>query len=307
MSLLINQTFDPGYVYVQEGGVEETTELLKQPFDKVFFTGSTRVGKIVYEACARNLTPVTLELGGKSPAFVFPDADLDITARRLVWGKFLNGGQTCIAPDYLLVHESIREQLLSKMVEYIQSFFGSNPMENSALPRIINQQNFDRLTELIDPKKVYYGGKSIKNELFIEPTILTGVTFEDAIMQDEIFGSLFPVISFSQIDDIIQQVKKLDKPLALYIFTKSKSIQRTILEQISFGGGCINDVVMHIANGYLPFGGVGSSGTGNYHEEAGFKAFSHYKSVLKKGYRFEPPFKYPPYTSDKLKWIKRFI
>jgi len=307
MAQLINQSFDKEYLFVMEGGVEETTELLKQPFDKVFFTGSTKVGKIVYEACARNLVPVTLELGGKSPAFVFPDTDIDVTARRLVWAKFLNGGQTCIAPDYLLVHEEVKERLLSKMVHYIQSYYGENPIQSSALPRIINQRNFNRLVELIDPKKVFYGGHSNLEELFIEPTILTDITFDDLVMQDEIFGPLLPVITFNQPDEIIQQVKKLEKPLALYVFTRSKPIQQTILNQISFGGGCINDAIMHIANGYLPFGGVGGSGTGNYHEESGFRAFSHYKSILKKGFWFEPLFKYPPYTQKKLTWVKRFI
>lgn len=307
MADTFNNAFSPQVLYVQEGGVAETTALLEQRFDKIFFTGSTPVGKIVYQAAAKNLVPVTLELGGKSPAFILPDANLDVSARRLVWGKFLNAGQTCVAPDYLLVHEEIKDKLLEKMKAYILQFYGENPLESQSYVRIINDKNFDRLTGLIDMEKIYYGGESNKKELFIAPTIVHNATFDDVVMQDEIFGPILPVITFTDLQDVVKQVKQREKPLALYVFSHSEKHINYILSSISFGGGCINDTVMHLANSYLPFGGVGNSGMGNYHRKFGFDCFSHQKSILKKGYNFEPHIKYPPYTFDKLKWVKRVM
>ena len=307
MADVFNNAFSPQILFVQEGGVDKTTQLVQQKFDKIFITGSTKVGGIVYQAAAKQLTPVTLELGGKSPAFVFPDADLDVSARRLVWGKFLNAGQTCVAPDYIMVHADVKEKLLEKMKAYIQQFFGDNPFESQSYIRIINERNFDRLAGLIDKEKIYYGGTTDKKELFIEPTLLHKVSFDDAVMQEEIFGPLLPVIEFTALKDAVKSVRALDKPLALYIFSKSDSHIDYVMANISFGGGCINDTVMHLANSYLPFGGVGNSGIGAYHRKFGFECFSHQKSILKKGYSFEPLFKYPPYTFDKLKWIKRVM
>jgi len=307
MAQILNNSFDSEYLYVQEGGVVETTELLEQKFDKIFFTGSTPVGKLVYQAAAKQLTPVTLELGGKSPAFVFPDTNLDVTARRLVWGKFLNAGQTCVAPDYLMVHKSVEEALLLKMKEYILQFFGLDASQSESYVRIINARNFDRLVTLINAEKIYCGGKTNRESLFIEPTILRNVNFEDVVMQDEIFGPILPVISFTDAEQAVAAVKKFEKPLALYVFTKNENNSDFVLNNLSFGGGCINDTVMHLANSYLPFGGVGHSGMGNYHGKFGFDCFSHKKSILKKGFSFEPLFKYPPYTSDKLNWIRRIM
>jgi aldehyde dehydrogenase (NAD+) len=307
MAQIINNTFDSEYLHVQEGGVAETTELLEQKFDKIFFTGSTPVGKLVYQAAAKQLTPVTLELGGKSPAFVFPDTNIDVTARRLVWGKFLNAGQTCVAPDYVLVHKNIEEALLKKMKEYILQFFGENASQSESYVRIINARNFDRLVSLIDSEKVYCGGKTERESLFIEPTILREVNFADEIMKDEIFGPILPVISFTDLELAVKEVKNMGKPLAMYVFTKNENNSDYLLNNLSFGGGCINDAVMHLANSHLPFGGVGNSGMGNYHGKFGFDCFSHQKSILKKGFSFEPLFKYPPYTSDKLNWIRRIM
>ncbi|HAM97770.1 MAG TPA: aldehyde dehydrogenase [Marinilabiliales bacterium] len=307
MAQVLNQVFDPKVLSVQEGGVAETTQLLEQRFDKIFFTGSSPVGKIVYQAAAKNLTPVTLELGGKSPAFILPDTDIEVTARRLVWGKFLNAGQTCVAPDYLLVHEKIQEQLLDAMAKYLVKFFGSDAQKSGSYVRIINTRNFDRLTALIDNNKVAMGGKTDRDDLYIEPTVLRDVSFDDPVMQDEIFGPILPIIPFTSLPDAIEMVKDREKPLALYIFSKNEFDIDSIVHQLSFGGGCINDTIMHLANSYLPFGGVGNSGMGNYHGKFGFDGFSHQKSLLRKGFSFEPAIKYPPYSLEKLAWLKRVM
>ena len=300
---IINANFSPEYFIVIEGGVVETTELLKLKFDKIFFTGSTSTGKIVYEAAAKHLTPVTLELGGKSPAFITKDCNLKASVKRLVWGKFLNAGQTCIAPDYVLVDADIEEKFIAALKECIIK--SDYSLANNNYVQIINDKHFNRLVNLIDNKKVCFGGKYNSVERYIEPTILTSVSFEDEIMKEEIFGPLLPVISYTNIDEVIAAVKKKHKPLSCYVFTNDKAIKDKILSEISFGGGCINDSLMHIANDNLPFGGVGNSGTGSYHGEAGFKTFSHYKSILEKPFWFEPNFKYPPYSKRKLNLIKR--
>jgi len=305
MAELINNSFDPGVFRVIEGGVPETTALLKEKFDKIFFTGSVPVGNIVYQAAAKNLTPVTLELGGKSPAFVFADTNLDVTAKRLVWGKFLNAGQTCIAPDYVLVENKIKEKFLNAIKTQIDEFRYS--FENNNHIQIINERNFDRLVNLIDHTKIIYGGEHNRDERYISPTILNDLDFSHPVMDDEIFGPILPVIGFDDLEKVIAEVKNRPKPLACYVFTKSKQLRKKILYEISFGGGAINDTIMHISNPRLPFGGVGHSGTGSYHGEAGFRTFSHYKSVMYKPFRFEPNLKYPPYTEGKMKWLKRFL
>ncbi len=305
MASIINKNFPVAFLYVVEGGIPETTQLLEQKFDKIFFTGSTAVGKIIYKAAAKNLTPVTLELGGKSPALIMKDAHIKETAKRIVWAKFLNAGQTCIAPDYLLVEESIKDTLLEALTEQIKVNDYRFDQENYV--QIINAKNFDRLEKLIDNNKVYIGGESDAKSRYIAPTILSEVQFEDPIMQDEIFGPILPVISFNNLTKIIQKIKERPKPLSLYVFTKNKTIKNRILHEISFGGGAINDAVMHITNPYLAFGGVGDSGMGSYHGEAGFRDFSHYKSILEKPFGFEPNFKYPPYSKSKLTWIKRIM
>lgn len=304
MAQIINQNFDSAYLHVVEGGIEVTQELLSYRFDKLFFTGSTTVGKIVAKAAAEHLTPVTLELGGKSPCLVFADADLKLSAQRIVWGKFLNAGQTCIAPDYLLVEAAIYLPFLDELKKQITKIVGANPLESESYVRIINQNHVQRLKKLIDPQKLFTGGQVIEAENYIEPTILKDVTFADEIMKDEIFGPILPVIPFTDLDAVLEEIKKRPSPLAFYIFGKNSALQTQILHAVPFGGGCINDVVMHVGNPYLPFGGVGDSGMGSYHGEFGFKAFSHFKSILKKTFWFELPVKYAPYSKLKLRLIR---
>jgi aldehyde dehydrogenase (NAD+) len=302
---LVNNNFDPDLFHVFDGGVEETSRLLALNFDKIFFTGSVPVGRIVYEAAAKNLTPVTLELGGKSPVFVSADCNLKVTARRIVWGKFLNAGQTCIAPDYILVEKRIKADFLKAICAEIERSAFS--IENNNYVQIINKRNFDRIQSLYTAEDVYFGGKTDEEQRIIYPTILSEINFDHSIMQDEIFGPILPVIEYNDLDEVIRQVKSLPKPLALYIFSENKSIQNKILRAISFGGGAINDTIMHITNPSLPFGGVGTSGIGSYHGEAGFLAFSHEKSIFHKANWFEPPLKYSPHTPSRFKWIKRLM
>lgn len=305
MAKLINENFDPNFFKVIEGGVAETTDLLNQKFDKIFFTGSVPVGKIVYQAAAKKLIPVTLELGGKSPAIITANCDLKISVKRLIWAKYLNAGQTCIAPDYVVVHEKVKEEFLKlAKKEIAQSKF---LIEEDNYVQIINDKNLQRLIALIDKDKIYTGGEYDLENRIMEPTILTNITFEDKVMQDEIFGPILPVLEYNDLNKIIQEIKARPKPLSCYVFTSDKKIKRKILDEISFGGGAINDAVMHIANSNMGFGGVGESGIGSYHGEYGFRAFSHYKGILEKPTWIEPNFKYHPHTKSKLKWIKWLI
>ena len=302
MAKLVNENFDPAFFKVIEGGVPETTELLDQAFDKIFFTGSVPVGKIVYQAAARNLIPVTLELGGKSPAIIAPDCDLKMCAKRLIWAKYLNAGQTCIAPDYIYVHESIKDGFLTACKKEIEK--AKYSFENGNYVQIINTKNTSRLVELIDSEKIYYGGTYNIENRYIEPTILQNVNLSDKVMQEEIFGPILPVMTYKNLDDIIPIIKSKPKPLSCYVFTNDKKIKNKILTQISFGNGAINEAIMQISNSNLPFGGVGASGIGSYHGESGFKTFSHYKSILQKSNWFESSLKYAPHTPLKLKIIK---
>ena len=304
---IINENFDPAYLHVIEGGVEVTQELLSHPYGKICFTGSTGVGKIVAKAAAEHLTPVLLELGGKSPCFVFEDADLKLAAKRIAWGKYLNAGQTCIAPDYLLIHSSIYDKFLDELKQQIHQIVSNDALRSDSYTRIINARNVQRLKKLIDPEKVFLGGTVIESENYIEPTILKNVGWEDDVMQEEIFGPILPAMPFDDLDSAISKIKEGSKPLALYMFTKSESTQSKILNEISFGGGCVNDTIMHISNPHLPFGGVGASGMGNYHGEHGFKPFSHQKSILKKPFWFESSMKYAPYTDRKLTILRRIL
>ena len=304
---LINSSFDVNHLTVIEGGVETTTELLKQEFDKIFFTGSTNIGKIIYKAAAENLTPVTLELGGKSPTFILKDCDIKLTAKRIVWAKFLNAGQTCIAPDYLLVEKEIKEQLLAALKTEIELAYPLGNIINENYVQIINDAHFQRLTNLIPTDKIYLGGEYNIEERVIHPTILHNINFKDLIMKEEIFGPLLPVISFDNLDDVISKVKKKEKPLALYIYSKNKKIINKILNEISFGGGAINESLVHLSNPNLPFGGVGASGIGSYHSKAGFDTFTHYKSILHKSFLFEPSIKYLPFTKLKRRILKMLL
>lgn len=303
---IIAGTFEPDHVCVAEGGPEIAMALLAKPFDLIFFTGSARVGQLVMQAAARHLTPVILELGGKSPAIVDADADLTVAARRIVWGKFFNAGQTCVAPDYLLVHTEVKQALLGKMVAQIEAFYGSAPKGSPDFGRIINAANFDRLASYLADGKIVVGGEKDRSERYLAPTILDDVSWQAPVMQHEIFGPILPVMSFTAADEIIELVERHATPLALYYFSRDKSKQQKIMAATSFGGGCINDVIVHLSEHQLPFGGVGTSGQGRYHGRAGFEAFSHRKSVLQRGSWLDLPLRYPPYAG-KLKWLKKLF
>ena len=305
MAKLINENFDAKFLYVVEGGVEETTAILKLRFDKIFFTGSPRVGKIVYKAAAEHLTPVTLELGGKSPAFVTEKADLQIAAKRIVWGKFINAGQTCVAPDYLYVAENIKEKFLKVLIEEIKKRNYTDNVDHYC--KIINERNFDRLEKMIDREKVVFGGETNREKRYISPTVLDHVTWEDAVMQEEIFGPILPILTYKNLETAMQTVVEGEKPLSAYLFSNDAKEQELFTEKLSFGGGCINDTLMHLSNDRLPFGGVGNSGIGHYHGKFGFIAFSHQKAILKKSNYLEPELKYPPYSDAKLNILKKLL
>ena len=298
---LLRENFDPRFLAVVEGGVPETTAVLAEKFDVIFFTGSVPVGKIVYQAAAKHLTPVILELGGKSPTIIEPDAKLDIAIRRLVWAKFLNAGQTCIAPDYLCVHRSIEKDVLNRLASELAAV--KYDVSRGNYSQIVNRRNTERVLKLIDPSKVLLGGEHDLEARTIAPTVMRA-TWDDPVMQEEIFGPLLPVIAYHNLDDVIALIKARPKPLALYLFTEDERVKNKVLAEVSFGGGCINDAVMHISNGNLPFGGVGDSGIGNYHGEAGFRAFSHFKSVLDRPAVSDPDVKYSPHTEEKLALLK---
>lgn len=298
--------FSNDYIAVVQGGRDENEKLLDEKFDYIFFTGSPKVGKIVMEKASKNLTPVTLELGGKSPCIVDSTADIDLSARRIVWGKLLNSGQTCIAPDYILAHSDIKEDLVSSIKKYIREFFGESPEKNPEYPKIINKKHFERLCNLIEKN-----GKSDLVAIDIEerkiaPLIIENAEWNSPVMSEEIFGPIIPIIEFSDLDTIIEEINSRPKPLALYIFTKSKSAEEKVLSRVSFGGGCINDTIMHIANNNLQFGGVGNSGMGAYHGKKSFETFSHTKSVVKKGLWLDVKLRYAPYEG-KLKMIKKLL
>jgi len=305
MAQLINENFDPAFFMVVEGGISETTELLAQRFDKIFFTGSVPVGKIVYQAAAKHLTPVTLELGGKSPAIIIEGCNLEVTVKRLIWAKFLNAGQTCIAPDYVLVPQALEQRFLELAKKEIEKENFS--IQNGNYVQIINKKNVNRLANLLDREKVYFGGNYDEQTRIFEPTIMHHVNFNDQVMQEEIFGPILPVITYESLDAAIAKIKEREKPLSCYIFTSSNTLKNKLLSEISFGGGAINEAVMHITNSNLPFGGVGESGIGAYHGENGFKTFSHYKSILEKLTWIEPNLKYFPHSKLKLWWIKLLL
>lgn len=305
MARIIAENFPQEYITVVEGSISETTALLEQKFDKIFFTGSVPVGHIVYQAAAKQLIPVTLELGGKSPAFITESCNMKMSVKRLVWAKFLNAGQTCIAPDYVLVHQSVKQTFLDALsAEIHQSDFR---IENGNYVQIINHRNGERLSALLDQSTIYLGGTYNRETRYFEPTVLTDSTFEDRVMQEEIFGPILPVITYNDLSEAIQQVKERPKPLSCYIFTSDLRIKQRILQEVSFGGGAVNDAIMHVSNSHLPFGGVGESGIGSYHGIAGFNAFSHYKSILDKPTWFELNLKYSPHSLKKLNFIKKVL
>lgn len=291
---LVSHYFPSHYFAVIEGDQTTTQQLLNEQFDYIFFTGSTHVGKIIMEKASQFLTPVTLELGGKSPAIVDQDAHLQLAAKRMIWGKFTNAGQTCVAPDYVYVHEKIKKKFIKQLIKYIRSFYGKQPLENQDFVRMITEKHFNRLTGLLKNRKhIIHGGHYNQAQLKIEPTLLDDVTWDDPVMQEEIFGPILPILTFSNMGDVISAIQSKDKPLAVYYFGENKKNEQRVLEQLSFGGGCINDTLYHLANPHLPFGGVGASGLGHYHGAYSFETFTHKKSILKQTTRFDLPFRYP--------------
>lgn len=302
LKTIVAEVFPEEYVAVVEGGVDVSQQLLDLRFDHIFFTGSVPVGKIVMVAAAKHLTPVTLELGGKSPAIVDASAHIDLAAKRIVWGKFLNAGQTCIAPDYVLVDVSVKPLLIERMKKYIEQLYG----DHERYSRIVTTRHMERLVRFLTNGMIVHGGNYDIEQRWMEPTLLDGVTWDDDVMQEEIFGPLLPILTFETIDEAIHMINSYEKPLALYLFTEDRDVQQQVLHQVSFGGGCINDTIMHIASPHLPFGGVGQSGIGSYHGKASFDAFTHYKSVLKQTTKFDIPLRYPNFPHA-LKWVRKLL
>ena len=281
VSRIIKDGFDPEYIAVVEGGVEVGQSLVGQKFDHIFYTGGTEIGKKIMKGAAENLTPVTLELGGKSPCIIDESADLDLAAKKIVWGKFWNAGQTCIAPDYLLADSRIKERLVGKITRCIETFWGADPSKTKDYARIINEKHFQRLRNLMNSGKIVIGGKCVESERYISPTVIENTGLDSPIMKEEIFGPLLPVLEFKDIDDCIQKIKLNPKPLALHCFSKDKVFRSRIMREIPFGGGCINDTFLQFTNHKLPFGGVGTSGFGHYHGKFTFDTFSHFKPVVR--------------------------
>ncbi|MGD1947745.1 MAG: aldehyde dehydrogenase [Croceivirga sp.] len=309
LSTIVHETFDPNHIFVMEGGVEVSQELLSIRWDHIFFTGSPRVGKIVYQSAAKYLTPVTLELGGKNPCIVDDSAAIAVTARRITWGKLLNAGQTCLAPDYLLVHSKIKDQLIESIKKSVQEFYGKEVESSPHFARIATKNQYERLKKMVQDDHVIWGGQYNDQDQYIAPTLVDNPPMESEIMQDEIFGPVLPIYTYVDESEIASFISKYDKPLALYVFSKQKSFQKRMFENYSFGGGMINDCILHIANKRMPFGCIGNSGFGSYHGEHSFYLFSHKKSVVKRPFIFDIPFRYPPYALSNtiIKKLKDFL
>ncbi|MEB2345050.1 MAG: aldehyde dehydrogenase family protein [Deltaproteobacteria bacterium] len=303
---LLPRYLDPDAYAIVEGGVAETQALLAERWDHIFYTGNGRVGRIVMAAAAKHLTPVTLELGGKSPCLVDEDVDLDVAARRIAWGKFLNCGQTCVAPDYVLVHEARERELVERLAHWVRTFYGDAPQQSPDLARIVNEQHVDRLAKLLESGTAVIGGQVDRADRYVAPTILRDVSPDSPVMQEEIFGPILPVLPVRDMEQAIGFVNARPKPLALYVFTRRQAVEEAVLERTSAGGVTVNAAIWHLANPNLPFGGVGESGMGAYHGKHGFDAMSHWKPVLKKSTRIDPKLGYPPYTKLEKALIKRF-
>ncbi|GBW33913.1 aldehyde dehydrogenase [Staphylococcus aureus] len=305
---LINETFDANYIEVIEGGIEETQTLIHLPFDYVLFTGSENVGKIVYQAASENLVPVTLEMGGKSPVIVDETANIKVASERICFGKFTNAGQTCVAPDYILVHESVKDDLITALSKTLREFYGQNIQQSPDYGRIVNLKHYHRLTSLLNSAQmnIVFGGHSDEDERYIEPTLLDHVTSDSAIMQEEIFGPILPILTYQSLDEAIAFIHQRPKPLSLYLFSEDENATQRVINELSFGGGAINDTLMHLANPKLPFGGVGASGMGRYHGKYSFDTFTHEKSYIFKSTRLESGVHLPPYKG-KFKYIKAFF
>ncbi len=304
---IIEDVFPPEYVTVVEGGRDANTELLNTRFDYIFFTGGVSVGKLVMEKASAHLTPVTLELGGKSPCIIDESCNLKVAATRVAFGKYLNCGQTCIAPDYALVHNSVRDAFIKELKLQIIKMYGEAPLENPDYGKIINKKHFERILGLIDEKKIVHGGKSNSETLQIEPTVLNFVTPDDAVMQEEIFGPIFPILTYNTLDEAEEFITSREKPLALYLFTDKKETEERFIKYVSFGGGCINDTIIHLATCEMGFGGVGQSGMGSYHGKKSFDTFSHEKSIVKKYCWLDLPMRYQPYKEIYYKIIRMFL
>lgn len=304
---MISKYFDEKYISVICGGPETSKELLKDKFDHIFFTGGEAVGKIVMKAAAENVTPITLELGGKSPCIVDENCDLQKAARRITWGKFLNAGQTCVAPDYLLVNENVKDELIIRIQKYILEFYGENPQDSGDYGRIINENHFDRLNELLKGGEVIFGGITNREKLYISPTLIQEIPENSRVMNEEIFGPLLPILEFGQVFEAIDFINGRPKPLALYIFSRNKEFQQKIISETSSGGICINDTIVHLTVPNLPFGGVGNSGFGKYHGKAGFDAFSNQKSVLRQTMLFDMPKRFPPTKEKDMKILRTIL
>jgi aldehyde dehydrogenase (NAD+) len=305
---MLSSVFPQEYIAVVEGKEEGSRELPDEKFDFIFFTGSVNVGKQIMERASKNLTPVVLELGGKSPCIVDETADLALTAKRIIWGKSINSGQTCVAPDYVLVHSSIKEELIIKMKKVIPLLLGEDVINNEDTPCIINQHHFDRLTKLIETGEVVYGGRNNPENRKIEITILDNVTWGCPIMQEELFGPILPILTYDNTEEMLHFMAQREKPLALYLFTQSKEMEKLVTSRLSYGGGCINDTIMHVANNHLPFGGVGNSGMGNYHGRRSFEVFTHAKGIVKRAKYLDIPLRYPPYDDkQKMKILRMFL
>lgn len=303
---LIESVFDPRLVAVVEGGRAENAALLEERFDYIFFTGSTEVGKTVMTAAAKNLTPVTLELGGKSPVILCKSADLPLAARRLAWGKFLNAGQTCVAPDHVYVPPELRDPFVAELGRQIKKLYGPDPLTGPDLPKIINERHFERLCALLESGRVAVGGRADRPERRIEPTVLVDVAEEDAVMAEEIFGPILPVLTYTDLDELVARQQAKPKPLALYLFTKDRGEERCLVEHLSSGGVCVNDAVVHLASSHVPFGGVGESGMGSCHGKAGFDTFTHYRTVVRRGW-LDLPVRYPPYGGKRVFFLKKLM
>lgn len=307
LARLLTENFDEKHIAVVTGGREENEALLSAHFDYIFFTGSKAVGKKVMESASRYLTPVTLELGGKSPCIVLADADIKLAAKRIVFGKYLNCGQTCVAPDYVLCHSSVKERFIEEVKRQIALQYGEKPLENTDYGKIINQKHFERICGLIDKDKVVYGGNIDADALRIEPTVLDNVTDEDAVMGQEIFGPIMPIMTFENTSEVVSYINSKDHPLALYVFTSSTKNANMIIASCGFGGGCINDTIIHLATHEMGFGGFGESGMGSYHGAEGFATFSHYKSIVDKKTFIDLPMRYAPYSKTNEKLVRFFL
>jgi len=306
LAKLIKDVYPEEHVAVVEGGARTSKRLLREKCDYIFYTGGSRVAHEVMKAAAVHLTPVTLELGGKSPAIVDQGADIRQAAKRIVWGKFFNAGQTCVAPDYVVAHSAIKDSLIAGMKRFIREFYGEDAFESPDYGRIIDLRHFDRLRTLTKKGRVVAGGKFSKKDLFIEPTILDQISWNDPIMQEEVFGPLLPVIEYENLTHVLEAIRNLPKPLSLYVFSRNKTRQKQVVQTLSFGGGCVNETLSHFANPRLPFGGIGESGTGRYHGKHTFDLFSHQKSILKKPTWIDIPIRYPPYRG-KLGLVKKIL